>query len=91
MVGLVHNLCEPGFFGDSKFVGLIAGSFQRWVVGYLRDFSCFLLVGSLLFSGQLVTFSWFHFQVSLVPLPSFAAWVAFVGLCGRERSECSRF
>ena len=49
MVGLVHNLCEPGFFGDSKFVGLIAGSFQRWVVGYLRDFSCFLLVGSLLF------------------------------------------
>ena len=23
--------------------------------------------------------------------PLFAAWVAFVGLCGRERSECSRF
>ena len=29
VVGLVHNLCEPGFFGDSKFLSLIAGSLQH--------------------------------------------------------------
>ena len=52
MVGLVHNLCEPGFFGDSEFVGLIAGFFQRWVVGYLRDFSVFLQLLLFLVFGQ---------------------------------------
>ena len=45
--------------------------------------SCVLLFPSSWFPsvlGQLVTFGWFHFLFSLVPLSSFAAWVAFVGL-----------
>ena len=79
MVGLVHNLCEPGFFGDSKFV-----EFDRW---FLSTFG--LLVIFVISPGCC---SWFPsvfgavgclllVSVFLVsPLSLFAAWVAFIGL-----------
>ena len=42
VVGLVHNLCEPGFFGDSKFA-----EFDRW---FLSTFGLLVIsVISLIF------------------------------------------
>ena len=79
MVGLVHNLCEPGFFGGSKFF-----EFDRW---FLSTFG--LLV---IFVISSVFCSWVpsvfgavggHLLISvsvLVSFSLFAAWVAFVGL-----------
>ena len=56
MVGLVHNLCEPGFFGDSKFF-----EFDRWFPSTFGLLVIFVIspvsaVGFLLFLGQLAVF-----------------------------------
>ena len=81
MIGQVHNLCEPGFFGDPELF-----EFDRWFL------STFVLLVAFVISsvfagwflsvfGQLVIFWCFQFRLWLFfPHSQFAAWVAFVGL-----------
>ena len=92
MFGRVHKLCEPGFLGDSEFLEV-----DRWFPSAL---GCWVFCvipsgcsgGSFLSLGQLVFSGVVRFPLGFsLPDPLFAAWVAFVGLCGGERSECSRF
>ena len=60
-----------------NFVGLIAGFFQHWVVGYLRDFSAFQQLSLFLVFWAVRGLLLF---ASFYPLSLFAAWVAFIGL-----------